>query len=124
MDIFVSCCFRLIESNSKLLRLVSYILSVYTLTFFRVHLNPNVAFNTHAKQPAFQIKHLQNNHQTLPFEVDTQEQGWKRVSLRTFTHAPVKKVHVSSWQTKIFVQVWATTTALVKDTLDECLNAY
>jgi len=47
------------------------------LKHFVVWLYPiNVVLNTHAKQPAFQIKHLQNIHQTFPSEVDTQKQWW------------------------------------------------
>lgn len=65
--------------------LVENVVKPIFLKHFIAWMNPtNVALNTHAKQPAFHIKHLQDIHQILPVETDTRIHGWRRTPLRSF----------------------------------------
>jgi len=116
--------------KAKLLRLVSYAVSVYVPMFLRVHLNPrapegpsnmlflrdllldyhqkdemlvdhslkkvfikhfcswmnpvNVTLNVFSKNPAYQVKHLEDPQQNLSDEVDTQQLAWKRMPLKSY----------------------------------------
>ena len=119
------------EQQAKLLKIVSFIVSVNAPMFFRIHSNPRapdgpgnriflrnllldfrsqdldladmlkktstkhfvawmnptkIALNTHSKDPAFNLKDLQDPQQSLPENVNTESLTWQRASIKIFHH--------------------------------------
>ena len=74
----------LLDFRSKDLDLADMLKKTFTKHFV-AWMNPtNVALNTHSKDPAFNLKDLQDPQQSLPENIDTESLAWQRASIKNF----------------------------------------